>query len=412
MLSLSPRSGVRCSWSPGDPKTKTMSVLRVVLLFALAGCSAEDETAPPSQAQAPTIVVQPSVVVLGLGARISATLRPNGIDTDCYFEYGPTDEYGRRLATKFIQAKLTDVVVSDTIANLGIDTTYHCRLVATNAAGTMRSTDRSFSVANAPPTIVTETLVTVAGPKTVVLTATVNANNRSAVCYFEYGQTTSYGARTISRSIGAGGTGVVVRDTIRGLTFDSTYHCRLVADNAAGKTGGSDQSFMCSSADWATFAFPLDAGTTWQYAYSLAYQFYNTHFETRGHQVWRSAGPESATSIRILVTRIDTTITYPAFFGGDTTTVIAQADTSFSIIVTSDSLCIGWYHLARDAGYPWLPDLFTIPRLVDRSTSALTRELGRWKAVYVSGRGLTFWEAYNSSNMYLDERLTLESVSP
>ena len=409
MLRLRPNPTAGCSKKPRD--SGTMSVLRVLLVLALAGCSAEDETGTPSQLRAPTIVAQPSVVVLGLGARITATLNPNGIDTECYFEYGPTETYGRRLTTKYIQAKLNDIVVSDTIENLGVDTTYHCRLVATNAAGTTHSIDKAFSVARTPPTIVSETSVTVTGPKIVVLTATVNANNLSTECYFEYGQTTSYGMRTVSRSIGTGGDGVGVRDTIRGLAFDTTYHCRLVAENAAGKTSGSDQRFICSSAGWTTFAFPLDAGTTWIYTYSLSYWYIPTHFETRGHQVWRSAGPRSPGSITILVTRIDTTTTYPQYVGGDTTTVIAEVDTSFSIIVTSDSLSIQWYQLAFRSSSR-MAGLFKVPRIVEQGTNTLTLQLGWLKATYVSGKGLTFWENYNGTNNYWDERLTLESVSP
>jgi hypothetical protein len=372
----------------------------------------EDETVLP-QSHAPTIVAEPSVVVLGLGARITATLNPNDLDTDCYFEYGPTDTYGRRLATKFIQAKLNDVVVSDLIANLGVDTIYHCRLVATNAVGTTYSIDKTFSVAHTPPTIESETAVTVTGQKVVVLTATVNAKYRSTECYFEYGQNTSYGTHTVSKSIGAGGGGVVVRDTIRDLAFDTTYHCRVVAENAAGKTSGADQSFICPSASWKNFAFPLDAGTTWHYAYSLWHRAWPIYIDTRGHQVWRSAGLGSTNAITILVTRIDTTITimYPDYDGGDTTTVIARVDTSFSIMVTADSLYIQWYQLAFHSTDP---DLLKIPRVVEQSRDTIT--LKSWnhqgKATYVSGKGLTFWEGLIGGNYPWEERLTLESVSP
>jgi hypothetical protein len=171
---LSLHFSAECSHGLSD---SILPILQCLVLLALAGCSAKDEAAAPSHT--PTIVAQPTAVVSDLGARVSATLYPNGIDTDCYFEYGPTEAYGRRLTTKFIQAKLNYVDVSDTIAHLGVDTTYHCRLVATNAAGTTHSADIAFSVAKAPPTIMVETAVTVTGPKVVVFTATVNANNRS-----------------------------------------------------------------------------------------------------------------------------------------------------------------------------------------------------------------------------------------
>jgi hypothetical protein len=352
------------------------------------------------------------VVISGVAAQLSAIVNPNNIDTDCYFEYGPTALYGRRLATKSIHATLTDVIVSDTIAALGVDITYHCRLVATNAAGTTHSADIAFSVANAPPTIMVEAAVTVTGPKVVVFTATVNANNRSTESYFEYGQTTSYGKRTVSRSIGMGGTGTVVRDTIRGLAFDSTYHCRAVAENAVGQVVGADQSFLCSSADWQEFVFPLEAGTTWHYAYRYAYYCGVTHFEKRGHQVWRSIGPGSANAITILVTRIDTAVTYPRDFTEDTTTVITQVDTSFSIVVTADSVRVQWYQFAFRGANSWVPGVFTIPRFVHHSTDELTIQIGQSEATYVSGKGLTFCQSWNGLNCGWAERLTLESMSP
>ena len=82
--------------------SQSISILRVLLCLGLAGCSANDETVTPPQSQAPKIVVPPSIVVSDLGARITATVNPNGIETECYFEYGPTVTYGRRLATKII----------------------------------------------------------------------------------------------------------------------------------------------------------------------------------------------------------------------------------------------------------------------------------------------------------------------
>jgi len=391
--------------------SKAIFALQIFICLALAGCSAKDETVPPPQPQAPLIVAQPTVVVSGLGARITATVNPNGIDTDCYFEYGPTVAYGTKLPTKFIQAKLADVVISDTVQSLALDSTYHCRLVASNSAGTTQSIDKTFSVANASPTIVSETSVSVFG-NTAVLTATVNANYRFTDCSFEYGQNTSYGMHTGAKSIGAGGSGVVVKDTIKGLSWDTTYHCRLVAENPAGRAVGTDQSFTCSSAGWVDFVYPLEAGTTWNYRYSYSYQFYTTHQETRGRQVWRSNGPESPNAIKILVTRRDTTISYPTYVGGDTITQITQVDTSFSVIVTPDSLYIQWYQLARHGDWSELRSLFRIPRRVEQNTDTLTLQFSRMKAVYVSGKGLTSWQDYNSTNFFWDERLILESMSP
>jgi hypothetical protein len=178
----------------------------------------------------------------------------------------------------------------------------------------------------------------------------------------------------------------------------------------------------CSQSDEPTdsvdFVFPLEAGTTWDYRYSCSYRRYPTYYDIHGHQVWRSAGPTSPNSITILVTRIDTTTTYPWYVGQDTTTVITQSDTSFSITITIDSLYIQWYRLAMHGFQNDVQDLFKIPRIVESNTDTITRlwkfsQVSSYKrAIYVSGKGLTSWEDYNSSNYFWDERLILESMSP
>ena len=501
--------------SPGYLVSPVISVIRIVLCLALVGCSAKEEHLAPPQPQTPKIVVQPSVVVTGICARITATVNPNGFDTDCYFEYGLTSAYGKQLEAKFIQAKLGDVVVSDTIPNLaldstyhfrlvasnsagsiqstdkvfmvantpptivsetsvavfgnmavltatvnanyrstecyveygqttsygmhtasksigtggsgivvrdtitglGWDSTYHCRLVASNSAGTTQSTDKSFSVASTPPTIVSETSVAVTGPRLAVLTATVNANYRSTDCYFEYGQTPLYGLRTVSKSIGAGGSGVVVRDTIKGLSWDTTYHCRLVAENPAGQTVGSDQTFVCPSAGWAEFLFPLEAGTTWHYTYyyrSSQYVGSSRVDQITGTQLWQSTGSGTGNSIKINVTRIDTTRLWWA--DTDTTTQISVTDTSFLVVVTPDSLYVQWYRLSHfNWGYG-TPDICKIPRTVESNTNTLTIRQGSssdlMTSIYVAGKGLTSYMYSQSSHYVWDERLTLESMSP
>lgn len=128
--------------SPLHLISKAISVLQIFVCLALTGCSPEDQTIPPPQPQAPIIVAQPAVVVSGLGARITATVNPNGIDTDCYFEYGQNTSYGTHTAAKSIGAGGSGVVVMDTIKGLSWDTTYHCRLIAENAAGRTVGTDQ------------------------------------------------------------------------------------------------------------------------------------------------------------------------------------------------------------------------------------------------------------------------------
>jgi hypothetical protein len=166
--------------------------------------------------------------------------------------------------------------------------------------------------------------------------------------------------------------------------------------------------------DWVEFVFPLDAGTTWNYTYG--YTFVNivvgSAQVTHGRQVWRSIGPETPNSVKILIARIDTTRTWNFLEGSDTTTKITRLDTSFSIIVSPDSLYIHYYQI--EVGR--FRELSTLPRTVKQNTNTLTLQWGGGsyylRATYVSGKGLASWENYGSGHLFWDERLILESVSP
>ena len=224
-------------------------VVSIILSIVFIGCVINDEPVQPNLPQTPIVVVQPSVVVSGKGARLTATLNPNNLATECYFEYGLTTAYGTKLPVKSIHPTAGDVVVGDTISNLVGDSTYHCRLVAWNSSGSTQSVDRAFVAANlqqTPPILIVQPSVVVSGNQA-WLKATLNPNNLATECYFEYGLTTAYGTKLQVKSIHPTAGDVVVGDTISFLVRDSTYHCRLVAWNSSGSTESDDRSFMAAS---------------------------------------------------------------------------------------------------------------------------------------------------------------------
>ncbi len=61
--------------------------------------------------------------------------------------------------------------------------------------------------------------------------------------YFQYGTTTAYGASTAHAAVAASLTSAATTAAISGLAPYTTYHFRLVAENAGGTTYGADQSF-------------------------------------------------------------------------------------------------------------------------------------------------------------------------
>jgi len=75
------------------------------------------------------------------------------------------------------------------------------------------------------------------------LNGSVNPHGLETVYAFQYGLTTAYGAQTSPTQVGNGAVGAKVRQTITGLQPGTTYHCRLIATNAAGTTNGQDVAF-------------------------------------------------------------------------------------------------------------------------------------------------------------------------
>jgi hypothetical protein len=98
-------------------------------------------TVPPAQIDSVTISN-----VTGAGATVHALINPLGRDTKYHFEYGSSTSYGASVPVPDadIGAGEADVAVSQQLTGLAANTTYHVRVVATNALGTERSGDHTF----------------------------------------------------------------------------------------------------------------------------------------------------------------------------------------------------------------------------------------------------------------------------
>ena len=93
-----------------------------------------------------------------------------------------------------------------------------------------------------PPNVYTGTFVGVS-TTSATLNGSVNPHGVETVYAFQYGPTTAYGTQTSPTGVGSGTTGARVSQTITGLAPGTTYHCRLVATNAAGTSNGQDVVF-------------------------------------------------------------------------------------------------------------------------------------------------------------------------
>ncbi|MEI6682637.1 MAG: T9SS type A sorting domain-containing protein [Bacteroidota bacterium] len=95
----------------------------------------------------------------------------------------------------------------------------------------------------APATVVT-TAATAITAATATLNGTVNANGNSSAVSFQYGLTAAYGSTVTAAPANATGLTVTNESAgITGLSFNTTYHYRIVATNIAGTTNGNDMTF-------------------------------------------------------------------------------------------------------------------------------------------------------------------------
>jgi hypothetical protein len=177
-------------------------------------------------------------------ATIAGSVNPQGTATTYHFEYGTSTSYGLQTDEQDAGAGSAAVDVHADLSGLTSDTTYHYRVVATNAAGVTRGADRTLRTAQAPgpPGASTGSARNVT-PTGARLTGTVDPNGHATTYRFEYGTTTSYGKHSADASAGSGQSGRSVSATIGGLTPNTRYHYRVVATNAAGVTRGRDRTF-------------------------------------------------------------------------------------------------------------------------------------------------------------------------
>jgi hypothetical protein len=192
----------------------------------------------------PAAVTSAASSITATSATLNGSVDPSGRPTTWYFDYGTSTGYGHKTPVKDGGAGTGSAAVSASVTGLTTGRTYHFRLVATNDAGTSHGSDQTF-VSSAAPTVSTKGASGV-GDTTATLNGSVTPNGEAATFVFEYGTSTSYGAKTAAVSAGAGTTAKNVSVGVTGLAAGTIYHVRIDATNASGTTTGSDQTFETS----------------------------------------------------------------------------------------------------------------------------------------------------------------------
>jgi IPT/TIG domain len=146
-------------------------------------------------------------------ATLNASVNPNGASvSDCHFEYGTTPVYEASVPCSALPGSGSSAVaVSAQVLGLVANTTYHFRIVATNAGGTGDGADHSFATLPEPPgvTALSPTTGPAGGGTTVSISGT-NLGGATSVRFgaseassFAVNTTTSITAVSPAESAGA-----------------------------------------------------------------------------------------------------------------------------------------------------------------------------------------------------------------
>ena len=176
----------------------------------------------------------------------SVALAGGGEVTSCEFQFGTSTEYGQSEPCSPAAPYNSDqaLVTADLKEDLEGETTYHYRLVASNANGTAKGVDKTItphnvkSLATGPATEITNNSALVSG--------TFEGNGEDTHYWFEWGRTASYGHKTpLPPGTDAGSpTGPTeIQTELTELVPGATYHYRVVAVNGLGLSRGGDAVF-------------------------------------------------------------------------------------------------------------------------------------------------------------------------
>jgi hypothetical protein len=209
----------------------------------------------------PQVTTEGTDNITATTATVHGTINPKGEAVlECHFEVVPASQFNSSkygsvtAAEKFpcvpaagsIPADSNPHAVSANVTGLTPATAYHYRLVATNAIGETKGSDRVFNSGPVSP-LVEEESVEAAGTSEATLAAKINPRGGETTYHVEYGTTNAYGqstAESVAFGFPTDNGKHPVSVHIGGLVPGTAYHFRFVASNKAGSAGGADTSFF------------------------------------------------------------------------------------------------------------------------------------------------------------------------
>jgi hypothetical protein len=203
--------------------------------------------------------VQPPVFgVTRTSALVAGTVNPEAGHADLYFQYVADGDYEPSASDPYSNGGQTGVrslagghapetVEHVAFTGLRPGTTYHYRMVVTNATGTTYGPDETFTTMPATPPLVVTGLPSEVTPTSVTLSGTVAPRGLPTSYVFEVGADTGYAGAKLFGNAGSSTGEVPVTVSLAYLVPGVTYHYRLVATSFDGTSYGQDGAFTTTS---------------------------------------------------------------------------------------------------------------------------------------------------------------------
>jgi hypothetical protein len=248
IVSSTPVSLALTGLSPNTTYHYQLVAYNVCVIFE---CPPPSQTASGEELALTTLALPPVATADPSGGNISpnsATITGSvdlqGVAGSYHFEYGPTAAYGEATTTVDLGSSTLGQEVSANLSGLVPDTTYHFRLVTTTNGGTDYSPDETLTTYTTAPAVSTGQATSV-GSSTATLGGSLDPQGAATSYWFEYGTTPNYSTSIPVPSADAGAPDRFesVTQVITGLTASTTYHFRLVTNNAGGTAYGADETF-------------------------------------------------------------------------------------------------------------------------------------------------------------------------
>ncbi len=200
----------------------------------------------------PTVTTTAAGEVKRTSATFNGTIDPEGIATEYHYQYGLENTYGSSTAEIDAGSGSAAIEAPGPVTGLIPNTTYHYRIVGSNASGEINGEDQTLTSAAAPPSLDgSPAFASAITPSGARVHASVNPEHSLSSFRIEYGTSTAYGSSTPEGGgeVGEQSSDQVVAATLTGLAPGTLYHYRVSAENGVeGPQLGADATFITAPA--------------------------------------------------------------------------------------------------------------------------------------------------------------------